>query len=131
MKTILFTQITLLLFVIPNFSWAQVITVTGYVNNGTNGNALENVTIFEVNSGIGTITNQNGFYKLILERGTLKLNVTDGGFKAFTQTLELTSDTTLTVMLEPDSLHDRNRQKKTDESKSDKKEGPRRNFKLF
>ncbi|WP_346859487.1 carboxypeptidase-like regulatory domain-containing protein [uncultured Draconibacterium sp.] len=131
MKTILFTQITLLLFVIPNFSWAQVITVTGYVNNGINGNALENVTIFEANSGIGTITNQNGFYKLILERGTLKLNVTDGGFKAFTQTLELTSDTTLTVMLEPDSLHDRNRQKKTDESKSDKKEGPRRNFKLF
>ncbi|WP_346854917.1 carboxypeptidase-like regulatory domain-containing protein [uncultured Draconibacterium sp.] len=131
MKTILFTQITLLLFVIPNFSWAQVITVTGYVNNGINGNALENVTIFEANSGIGTITNQNGFYKLILERGTLKLNVTDGGFKAFTQTLELTSDTTLTVMLEPDSIHDKNRQKKTDESKSDKKEGPRRNFKLF
>jgi hypothetical protein len=131
MKTILFTQITLLLFVIPNFSWAQVITVTGYVNNGINGNALENVTIFEANSGIGTITNQNGFYKLILERGTLKLNVTDGGFKAFTQTLELTSDTILTVMLEPDSIHDKSRQKKAEELKSDKKEGQRRNFKLY
>jgi len=130
MRTILFTQITLLLFVIPNFSWAQVVTVTGYVNNGFNGSALENVTIFEANSGIGTITNQNGFYKLILEKGTLNLSITDGGFKSFSQILELKSDTTLTVMLEPNEV-EKSRQKKNDEEKSGKKEGQHKGFKLF
>uniref|UniRef100_UPI003217C2D5 carboxypeptidase-like regulatory domain-containing protein n=1 Tax=uncultured Draconibacterium sp. TaxID=1573823 RepID=UPI003217C2D5 len=124
MKTILFTQITLLLLVIPNFSWAQVITVSGYVSNRLNGNVLENVNIFDASSGIGTITNQNGFYRLVLEKGTLKLNITEDGFKSYSQTFELKSDTTLTVMLQP-KLNAKNRDKKNDQLHADGKTGKR------
>lgn len=134
MKTILITHLTLLFFVIPNFSWAQLITVSGYVNNITNGEAMENVSIFESNSKIGTITNQNGFYKLVLEKGNLQLTITDSGFKPYVQTLELVSDTTLVVQLQP-NLHTKNRQKKDNELhagvKADKKSGNKKGFKLF
>lgn len=134
MKTILITHLTLLLFVIPNFGWAQLITVTGYVNNVTNGKAMENVSIFESNSKIGTITNQNGFYKLVLEKGNIELSVSDSGFKPYSQTLELKSDTTLVVELQPD-LQIKDRQKKDSELsadvKVDKKSNNRKGFNLF
>ena len=67
MKTILTTSISLLLYLLPAVSWAQFVTVSGYINDNSNGKALENVSIFEANSGIGTITNQNGFYRLGIE----------------------------------------------------------------
>lgn len=134
MKTILITQFTLLFFVIPNFGWAQFVTVSGYVNHGTNGKALENVSIFEANSGIGTITNQNGFYKLTLEKGDLNLKVSNNGFSAFQQNLKLSSDTTLVVKLQP-NLHSKVKNRKDDElhagSKAEKKSENRQGFKFF
>ncbi|MCY1719837.1 carboxypeptidase-like regulatory domain-containing protein [Prolixibacteraceae bacterium Z1-6] len=134
MRTIFFTQITLLLFVIPNFSWAQVVTVSGYVSNGINSKSLEYVNIFDSNSGIGTITNQNGFYRLVLEKGILNLNVTETGFKAYSQTFELESDTTLTIVLEP-NLNEKSRDKKNPQlqavGKTGKKDSTRRGFNLF
>lgn len=134
MKAILITHFALLLFVIPNFGWAQLITVSGYVNHGTNGKALENVSIFEVNSGIGTITNQNGFYKLTLKKGDLNLKVTNNGFNAFQQKLKLSSDTSLVVKLQL-NLDTKMKHKKDNElqagAKTDKKPESRRGFKLF
>ena len=63
MKTILVIPLAILLLILPTFSWAQFISVTGYVNDSKSGKALENVSVFEANSGIGTISNQKGFYK--------------------------------------------------------------------
>lgn len=134
MKTILFTYFMLFLFIIPNFSWAQAVSVSGYVNNGSNGNALESVNIFEKNSGIGTITNQNGFYKLVLKKGILNLTVTNDGFKAYSHMLELNSDTTLIVNLQA-NIAEKSKQEKNDglhaDAKEEKKEMSRRGFKLF
>lgn len=134
MKTILITHFAILLCVIPGFSWAQLVTVSGYVNNSTSGQAMENVSIFEANSGIGTITNQFGFYKLTLEKGTLNLSISDNGFKAYSNKIEVASDTTLLVKLQPD-LQLKSKQKKDDELhagvKTDKKSSSRRGFKIF
>lgn len=134
MKTILISLLALLLIIIPGFSWAQLVTVTGYVNNGTNGQAMENVNIFEANSGIGTITNQFGFYKLMLEKGTLNLSVSNDGFKPYSQKLEIVADTTLRVNLQP-KLSIKSKEKKEQDLhadvKTDKKTKTSRGFKLF
>lgn len=133
MKTVLITHFALLLLVIPGMGWAQIVSITGYVNNGANGKALENVSIFDKNSGIGTITNQNGFYKLILDKGDVDLSISNGGFQPVLNHVKVVSDTTLVVSLQP-LLSSKNRQKKNDqihaELKTEKK-NDRKGFKLF
>nr|WP_319511935.1 carboxypeptidase-like regulatory domain-containing protein [uncultured Draconibacterium sp.] len=133
MKTVLITQFALLLLVIPGMSWAQIVSISGYVNNGSNGKALENVSIFDQNSGIGTITNQNGFYKLMLDKGDVDLSISNGGFKSVLHHVNAISDTTLVVSLKP-LMGSKDRQKKNDqvhaELKTEKK-NDRKGFKLF
>ncbi len=135
MRTILFTTLSVLFLLIPDLGLAQLISLTGYVNNGVNGKSLQNASIFEANSGIGTITDQDGYYKLMLEKGALSLLITDDGFQDFSKIIELKSDTTLIVNLQPKSLL-KFRQKQSNElqagaSKLDKKIENRRGFKLF
>lgn len=133
MKTVLITHFALLLFVIPGMSWAQVVAISGYVNDGTSGKALENVSVFEKNSGIGTITNQNGFYKLILEQGEIDLAITNSGFKSVRQHVNVVADTTFVVSLQP-VINGRDRQKKDDQVHADlkvEKKNDRKGFKLF
>lgn len=134
MKTILFSHIIILLFLAPNISKAQLVTITGYVNHQINGQALENVNIFEENSGIGTITNQNGFYKLVLPKGDLDLKITDKRFKDYGQQFEITSDTTLLVKLQPE-VNSKHRHKKNAQlhakAKEEKKGNTRSGFKFF
>lgn len=131
MKTILITHFILLLLVIPNFSWAQLVSVSGYVND-SNGKALKNVSIFEANSGIGTITNENGFYKLTLDKGAMNLKISDNGFQPLQKQLELSSDTTFVVKLQP--LTHSKKQRKHNDLHADvvrEKKTTRRGFKLF
>lgn len=133
MKTVLITQFVLLLFVLPGMSLAQVVAVSGYVKNASNGKVLENVSIFDKNSGIGTITNQNGFYKLILDVGEVNLTISNGGFKTALHTVEAKSDTTLLISLQP-VIRDKNRQKKDDKVHAELKsvnKNDRKGFKLF
>lgn len=133
MKTVLITHFALLLFVIPGMSWSQVVAISGYVNDGTNGKALENVSVFEKNSGIGTITNQNGFYKLILDQGEIDLTITNGGFKSVQHHVSAIADTTLVVSLQP-VINGKDRQKKDDQVHADlklEKKNERKGFKFF
>ena len=132
MKTILVIPFTILLFVISNFTWAQFISVSGYVNNGKNGDVLKNVSVFETNSGIGTISNQNGFYRLLLEKGSINLKISNEGFQNYTTTMNLKTDTVLLVKLQP-GTNGKLRPKKSDELhadvKADKKSNMRRGIK--
>lgn len=134
MKTILLTQVIALLLLAPNMSRSQVVTITGYVNHQLNGKALENVSIYEENSGIGTITNQNGFYKLILQKGDLDLKISDNGFQDYTRHLEVKSDTTLMVKLQPE-INSKHKEKKNEQlhakAKNQKKNTTRSGFNLF
>ncbi len=102
MKTILLTLFSFIFFIIPDFGLAQLVTVTGHVKSSINGKAIKNVNVFESNSGIGTITNKDGYYKLILDMGQLNLNITEAGFMSVTKKMELSSDTTLIIELQPE-----------------------------
>jgi len=101
MKTIVSCHLFLLCLFLPIFGNDQLVLVTGNIINEKTGVALENVNILESNSGIGTITNMNGFFSLMLNKGNAEILVSHAGFKDFSKKLMLKADTALTVSLVP------------------------------
>lgn len=101
MKTIIAIHLYVICLLFPNLGNAQLIQFTGNIINENNGNPIENVSIFESFSGIGTITNINGFFSLILQKGTAEIVISKDGFKNFSQKIVLKADTTINVSLVP------------------------------
>jgi hypothetical protein len=101
MKPIVSCHLFLLCLFLPVFGNDQLVLITGNIINEKTGNALENVSILESNSGIGTITNTNGFFSLMLNKGDVEIVVSHEGFKDFSQKMVLKADTSLTVSLVP------------------------------
>ena len=101
MKTIVSCHLFLLCLFLPVFGNDQLVLVTGNIINEKTGNALENVNILESNSGIGTITNINGFFSLMLNKGNAEILVSHAGFNDFSKKLMLKADTALTVSFVP------------------------------
>lgn len=93
------TFLCLAFLVAPSFS--QTVTVSGYILNEQTGTFIKSASIFESSDGIGTISNTNGFYKLILKPGEKELKFSDPGFREFSKSFDLSKDTVLTVKLEP------------------------------
>ncbi len=63
---------------------------------------MQNVSVFEVNSGIGTISDNLGFYKLLLKSDSVCLQISNTGFDVVTESFELVCDTVLPVYLFPE-----------------------------
>ncbi len=101
MKAVLFNPFLILFGLFPFFTQAQYITVSGYVTNFLTGKAIENVNVFESHSGIGTITDKNGFFKLILKKSDMNISFAQNGFKSILQNYYGSKDTTLNIQMEP------------------------------
>ena len=101
MKTILYYHLLLFCVILPIIGNAQLVLVTGNILNEKTGSALENVSILESYSGIGTITNMSGFFSLMLKPGNAEVVITLNGFNDLSKKLVLISDTTLTLSLTP------------------------------
>jgi hypothetical protein len=101
MKTVLFNPLLIFLWIFPFMGNAQYITVSGYVAHLFTGNPVENVNIFETQSGIGTITDKEGFFKLILKQGNLDISFALNGYKPVVEKFTAKNDTTLSLVLEP------------------------------
>ena len=101
MKTIFISQIFLWILFFPFSGKTQHFTFSGKVYDRETGKALKDVSIFEANSKIGTITDSNGFFKLVLTEGALKIEISDDGFKDFSEHVVLQTDTTVVVSLDP------------------------------
>jgi len=101
MKTILSYHLFLLCILLPFLGSGQFVLVTGNILDGKTESAIGNVNIFESKSGIGTITNMNGFFSLMLKPGNAEFVISHDGFKDFSQKMILKSDTTITVSLVP------------------------------
>ncbi len=117
MKTVLITNIIFLLTLLPGMSMAQFVAISGYINDNK-GKALENVSVLESKSGIGTITNKNGFYRLVLHGTRADLKISYDGFRDYSKEFPLSADTTLLVKLEP-VIIDQKIQKKDSELQAD------------
>lgn len=81
---------------------SQSVSISGYIKNSENENALENVSIFENITGIGTITDKNGFFKLFLNTGSIDISASIENFKTISKKIELSGDTIISVKLLPE-----------------------------
>lgn len=134
MRTTITFTILILMCVFPGYTHAQWITISGYVRHAITDAAIENVSVFEKHSEIGTISNKDGFFKLMLRQGHQNLSFSENGFKTFSESLILNSDTTLTIRLKP-AIAAKNRHKADEELQAGvqkKKNGSEdKHFRLF
>lgn len=107
MRTIagLFILSGLILF--PRFAQAQLLSLSGYVKNFITGKPVENATIYEANTGIGTISNADGYYKLLLQKGKQELKVTSPGCQTYNYSFIMASDTIISVDLKSSNLSEK------------------------
>lgn len=101
MKTTIFNTSFFVLFFMPFIVNGQSIIVSGYVINEKNGDHLESVSIYESGTKIGTITDKNGFYKLMLPVGELKLSAKINGYQGFLNKMTIKNDTVFSIRLKP------------------------------
>jgi len=101
MKTIVTYHLFLLCMCLPLIGSAQLVLITGNIINEKTGNYLENVSILESVSGIGTITNMSGYFSLMLKPGNVEIVISHDGFKEFSKKMVLKADTSLIVSLVP------------------------------
>lgn len=113
MKNSITFSVFVLMCVLPVFSHAQIVTISGYVTHALTGAGIENVSVFEKHTEIGTISGEDGFFKLMLSPGRLNLTFSENGYKTFSENMVIKSDTTMVVYLKPD-LSAKNRHRNTD-----------------
>ena len=107
MKTIINILLFGVFVLFPYAGNAQMISVSGVVKDYVSDNAIENASIYEAFSGIGTISNSNGYYHLLLKPGNQQLNISSPGFEKYSQEFRLTGDTIISVQLIPINFGER------------------------
>ncbi len=75
-------------------------TISGSVMDSTSHETLLGATLYEVGSGLGTATNEYGFFSLTLPAGKVTLEISYVGYAPMTKELELTGDVTLNILLD-------------------------------
>jgi hypothetical protein len=104
MKTFVNFYFLWALIILPQTLQAQLFSVSGYVIDKLSEQAVENANVYESHSGIGTITNSEGYFRLLLNRGPQNLKISNGGFEHFFSTFNLKADTIITVALVPQNV---------------------------
>ncbi|WP_372949906.1 carboxypeptidase-like regulatory domain-containing protein [Mariniphaga sp.] len=101
MKTMIRLFFLGIVFIFPQAAEAQLLSLSGYVKNFITGEPVENAAIYEADSGIGTITNKDGYYKLLLQKGEQRLKISSTGSESYNATFVMVSDTIISVELKP------------------------------
>lgn len=101
MKTIRNAFVLLLTVLLAQTAMAQQrYTLRGYVKDKQNGESLIGISIGVPGSGLGTVTNEYGFYSLTLPAGTHELQFTYVGYTTYKTTVTLKGNQSLDVKLE-------------------------------
>jgi len=74
-------------------------TVSGYVREDANGEALIGATVMLKTPVSGTVTNNYGFFSLTADEGTYEMTVVYIGMQSYTSSLVLTKDTFIEIRL--------------------------------
>ncbi|MGB3589923.1 MAG: carboxypeptidase-like regulatory domain-containing protein, partial [Tunicatimonas sp.] len=107
MRTILLSLVSILIFLgIASSSFAQKYTVSGYIKDATDGEALIGANVFDLKFSSGTSSNTFGFYSLTLPSDSVSLIYSYVGYQPQTVRLLLTQDTLITIELTESSLLD-------------------------
>ena len=133
MKTILKLPFVFLFGFFPVIGNAQYITISGYITDFFTGSTIENATVFEKSSGIGTISDKDGFYKLTLKPGQMNISFANSGFESFVKQFTVSADTTLMIQLKPEKWMKYHEKAETDlhSGIEDKKTIERKKFWFF
>ncbi|GAB4290043.1 MAG: TonB-dependent receptor [Marinilabiliales bacterium] len=91
-------------FFIFSQNFAQKYTISGYISDGETGEKLINANVYDANTMLGTVTNNYGFFSLTLPKGHVIFTVSYMGFQTYTKEIDLSSDITLSIELEPSIL---------------------------
>lgn len=94
--------VAILLFLILPFSvglQAQRYTVSGYVLDSASRETMVSATVFDTVSGIGTVTNQYGYYTLVLPEGKVALRYSYAGYPEIYVNATLERDTVINAKL--------------------------------
>jgi len=105
-KIIMLKFITAFLFLLSTVdSIAQVrYTISGYVEEASSQERLIGVSIYDADNFVGTTSNEYGFYSLSLPANTpLRVRTTHIGYADNEREIRLSQDTTINLILSPDS----------------------------
>ncbi len=83
--------------------YAARVTLSGYVKDKANGEALIGATIYFPELKIGVSTNTYGFYSVSVPEGSYKVTFSSVGYQSQSPLLDLKTSKQLNVMLEEDS----------------------------
>ena len=75
-------------------------TVSGYMTDAASGESLISAALLERGSGLGTVTNNFGFYTLTLPAGEVFLEYSYTGYETVRNTFNLTRDTVIHTKLQ-------------------------------
>ena len=86
----IFIFIITVFFTLDNSLAAQSYSISGYVKDQSNGNALVGANVFIEGTSIGAAANKDGFYEISnVKAGTYSLKAAYIGYKAFSDSLTL------------------------------------------
>jgi len=95
--------VTILLSILTLSLFAAKVTLSGYVKDKANGEALIGATVYLPDLKIGVSTNTYGFYSVSIPEGSYKITFSCIGYQAQSPLINLKTSKQLNVMLEEDS----------------------------
>jgi hypothetical protein len=99
MKALTFLINLLFLVFLITETNAQLISVSGTIQDNLSGKTIKQISVVEGNSGVGTISSFNGTFLLLLKIGEAKLTFSDDNYETFSTSFVLTRDTAIFVKL--------------------------------
>jgi hypothetical protein len=98
-------RLLLIILFYPTLIWSQQnYTLSGGVTDAETGEDLIGVTIYELESSIGAITNSYGFYSLSLSEGEHSIQFSYLGYEPIIKDLSFDKANTLNIELSPSSI---------------------------
>jgi hypothetical protein len=85
---------------------AKRYTISGYVRDASNGEALIGATVMLKTPVVGTATNTYGFFSLTAEEGTYQFSVVYIGMETFNATIKLEKDSFMEVRLKTREMNE-------------------------
>jgi hypothetical protein len=87
--------------IFPLLLFSQKHTISGYIEDASNGEKLLGANVFNANTVEGTITNNYGFYSFTQNQGEMILRYSFVGYQSMIVQFNLKKDTVINISLQP------------------------------
>ena len=104
MKKLYIIYFFISIFLLSNGYAQKKYTISGYVKDASNGEAMTGATVYTKENYKGTTVNTYGFYSLTVDAGTYTFQVSFVGYKTYADTIRLQANITKNIELEPVSI---------------------------